>query len=122
MERWMVCWLTLPAVLAKYERVHREGNFSKWGNSLRSMNEVLPLHSLTTTTTTTTALSLGHTRRPYAHEQVNVVWLNRERQDVPALLGALALDHLAAACRYRSQQQRLPPPWAPDQRGHQIKW
>jgi hypothetical protein len=55
----MVLALTAPAVLAKYERVHNEGNFFKIAsNSRRKWKEGIPFSSLTTSA----ALSEGHTR------------------------------------------------------------
>ena len=38
----MVSELTLPAVLTKYDLVHREGIFLSWGNSSLSAWEVAP--------------------------------------------------------------------------------
>ena len=54
----MVCWLTVPAVLAQSLRVQVEGSLSRWGNSLRRWKDVMPVHAFTTSA----ARSLGHTR------------------------------------------------------------
>jgi hypothetical protein len=54
----IVSLLTLPAVLAKYERVHNEGNLIRGsGYCFRKHLEVTPLHSFTTSA----ALSVGQT-------------------------------------------------------------
>jgi hypothetical protein len=85
----IVSWLTLPAVEAKYERVPMDGSLSRCGNSLCREKDVTPLHAFTTSA----ALSEG-VARTNRYEQVEVVWRRRQRQHLPAVLGALALDQL----------------------------
>src|SRR5689334_19368712 len=54
---------------------------------------------------------LDHLRRvvagPNAHEQVEVVRLDRQRENLPPTLRTLALDQLPAACGYWPHQHRL---------------
>jgi hypothetical protein len=42
---WMISWLTVSAVLRKYERVHSDGSFFREGNSSRKSCELCPLMS-----------------------------------------------------------------------------
>jgi hypothetical protein len=87
----MVCWLTLPAVERKYERVHMDAQFEQV-RELPSQREGRD------------ALALLHDfRRAIGrrdlHKQVDMVWLDRQRQNLPTVLRALTLDQLATARR-----------------------
>jgi hypothetical protein len=46
---------------------------------------------------------------------MDMVRLNRQREDIPTPLGTLARDQLPAPLGHRSHQHRLAPPGAPDQ-------
>jgi hypothetical protein len=48
---------------------------------------------------------------------MDMVRLKRHRQHLPALLRALALDHLTTPRRHWSRQHRLAAPGAPDEVG-----
>src|SRR5258707_11424810 len=62
---------------------------------------------------------LHHLRRaiagPHPHEQVDVVWLDRQRQNLPTLFRALALDQVAAGCGHWPHQHWLAAARAPDE-------
>src|SRR5258706_16110609 len=46
---------------------------------------------------------------------MDVIGLNGERQNLPAFLGALALNQLSESRSHRPHQHRLAAPWAPDE-------
>ena len=86
-----------------------DGNLRSCGCSLRSAKDVMPL-----------PLALLHhvsgaVAGPDPHEQVDMVRLNRQRQDRPATLSTLALDEFLRACRHWPHQHRLAALGAPEE-------
>lgn len=113
MSFWIISWLTLPAVLKKNERVHRDGSLHRCGNSSRTSCELRPLMSR----------GMSEGRAAYtgqrigvgANEEVDMIGLNSQPKDLPFMLICYHLaDDLFQTVSHRPNKHLAAPLRTPD--------
>src|SRR5262245_5877255 len=107
MSRWLGSLLTLPAVLAQYERVHSDGSFQQLRKLFAQCERRKPLALFD-------HIRRAH-RRPDAHEDLDVIGLYRQVQNRPALLVALLANQVCTPLATLLHQHLPPALGTPDE-------
>jgi hypothetical protein len=102
----MISWLTVPAVLRQNERVQSDGSLRRCENSCRQSVRAAPRDEL------------GNVRRQRVRigpdEQVDMMGLDRQRDDLPIVFMCHLVNDLLQTVMYWPEKHPPTPPGTPD--------